>query len=33
MEKFILEALKKYSKKKVKIKFKETYLYKFLSKI
>ena len=32
MEKFILETLKKYPKKKgVKIKFKETYLYKYLN--
>ena len=31
MKKFILETLKKYPKKRVKIKFKETYLYKYLS--
>ena len=33
MEKFILETLKKYPKKKVRLNFKDTYLYKFLSKI
>ena len=33
MEKFILETLKKYSNKNFKIKFKDTYLYKLLSKI
>ncbi len=32
MEKLILEILKKYPNKKVKIKFKDTYLYKFLYK-
>jgi len=31
MEKFILEILKKYPKKRLKTKFKETYLYKYLS--
>ncbi len=33
MEKFILETLKKYPKKNFRIKFKDTYLYKLLSKI
>ncbi len=31
MEKFILETLKKYPKKRVKIKLKKTYLLKYLS--
>ncbi len=31
MEKFILETLKKYPNKRLKTKFKETYLYKYLS--
>ena len=31
MEKFTFETLKKYPKKRLKIKFKETYLYKYLS--
>ena len=31
MEKFILDTLKKYPKKRLKTKFKETYLYKYLS--
>ena len=32
MEKFILETLKKYPIKKFRIKFKNTYLYKYLYK-
>ncbi len=32
MEKFILETLKKYPRKKFRIKFKNTYLYKYLYK-
>ena len=31
MEKFILKILNKYTKKKVKIKFKDTYLYRYLN--
>ena len=32
MEKFIFEPLKKYPRKKFRIKFKNTYLYKYLYK-
>ena len=32
MEKFILETFEKYPKKKFKIEFKDTYLYKYLYK-
>ena len=32
MEKFIFETLKKYPRKKLRIKFKNTYLYKYLYK-
>ena len=32
MKKFILETLEKYPEKTFKIKFKNTYLYKFLKK-
>ena len=32
MEKFIIDTLEKYPKKKLKIKFKDTYLYKYLFK-
>ena len=32
MEKFILKILNKYPKKKLKINFKDTYLYKYLYK-
>ena len=32
MEKFILDTLKKYPSKKFRIKFKNTYLYKYLYK-
>ncbi len=33
MEKFILETLNKYPKKRINLKFRETFLYKFLSKL
>tara|TARA_Y100001970_G_scaffold159231_1_gene194784 strand:- start:1063 stop:1182 length:120 start_codon:yes stop_codon:yes gene_type:complete len=32
MEKFILDTFKKYPEKRLKIKFKSNYLYKFLKK-